>query len=156
MWLHSTFPLPLGLSAVSPSPIPITPHAHISAWYDSLTTLNLHCSCRSLFMEKKGGVVEKRGRDWANIWQGNQYPPLTVYIYTNAIWCLALSPTKPILWVWLQLKWLKNIFQAILCAKEKANEFIFFHLSYPVPGGVVGDRNVFGNGIYLPGFSLYT
>lgn len=73
------------------NPIARPPYAHISAWYDSLTTLNLHCSCRSLFMEKR------TGRASANIWlregqRGGQPIPPT---YTNAIWCLALSPKCP-------------------------------------------------------------
>lgn len=49
------------------------------------------------------------------------------------------QPQKPILWLWLQLKWLKNIFQAILCAKEKANEFIFFQWHLPRIDGVASN-----------------
>lgn len=58
-------------------------HAHISVWYDSLTTLNLHCSCWSLFMEKRtAGRGSNRGwqagrrAGWAGTTtyaQANQY-----------------------------------------------------------------------------------
>lgn len=48
-------------------------HAHISAWYDSLTTLNLHCSCRSLFMEKERRRRRRRRRRW----KGVQHMPLS-------------------------------------------------------------------------------
>lgn len=146
MWVHSTLPfhLPSAFGAVwrdtQPPPPPTCAYFNMIRQLDNIKFALL---LPEFVYGKRGEGVGVRSKSFGgagiNQHMARQPIPRILSICTNAIWCLARSPTEPILWAWLQLKWLKNIFQAILCAKEKANEFTFYHRSYPVSGGVVGD-----------------